>query len=91
MKLFEQYEIKKFLEPFEGERIKETIVNGVVKLNNATIKIGDEVFSFTGNDYNFYILLNLIKYIEIDESEEITSVKMKLDNNLNVLFYYKNI
>lgn len=90
-KLFEQWEIKKFLEPFEGKKIQEVIINRAINLTinlkNVTIKIGNEVFSFTGKDYNAYNFFSEIEYLEVDETGEITSVIIRIKNGtiINVL------
>ena len=91
-KLINESEIKDFLAPFDNQIVPEVVINGIVKLKNATIKMGDQVFSFTGNDYNFYVMFCLIQCIEIEQEEGIEGIKasatIRLDNKLDALFYY---
>lgn len=93
-KLFEQWEVKSFLEPFDGQTVPEAVISTSdckIKLEKAVIKVGNEVFSFTNKDYNAYTFFNEIKYLEVDETGEVASVSVYLKSNSIICFYYKNI
>ena len=79
-KLVEQWEIKKFLEPFEGEKVSVyvlTIAGVDFSMSNATVKYTDDIIEF--------------KSLEIDETTEVARVKAKTENGTFVKFTYKNI
>ena len=93
-KLFEQWEIKKFLEPFEGEKVSVYVLtlNGLdVELSDATVKYTDDVIKFKNSNCKITIVLKQIKSLEIDETEEIARVKAKIEDGTFVKFTYKNL
>ena len=83
MKLFEQYEIKKFLEPFEGEKISVYVLtlNGLdVQLSNATVKYTNDIIKFKSNDCEIRIVIKQIISLEVDETTEIARVNVKIED-----------
>lgn len=94
MKLFEQYEIKKFLEPFEGEKISVYVLtlNGLdVQLSNATVKYTNDIIKFKSNDCEIRIVIKQIISLEVDETTEIARVNVKIEDGSFVKLTYKNI
>ena len=94
MKLFEQYEIKKFLEPFEGEKISVYVLtlNGLdVQLSNATVKYTNDIIKFKSNDCEIRIVIKQIISLEVDETTEIARVNVKIEDGSFGKLTYKNI
>ena len=94
MKLFEQYEIKNFLEPFEGEKISVYVLtlNGLdVQLSNATVKYTNDIIKFKSNDCEIRIVIKQIISLEVDETTEIARVNVKIEDGSFVKLTYKNI
>ena len=94
MKLFEQYEIKKFLEPFEGEKISVYVLtlNGLdVQLSNATVKYTNDIIKFKSNDCEIRIVIKQIISLEVDGTTEIARVNVKIEDGSFVKLTYKNI
>lgn len=92
-KLFEQWEIKKFLEPFEGEKVSVyvlTICGVDFSMSNATVKYTDDIIEFKTKNCTTNMVIQAIKSLEIDETTEVARVKAKTENGTFVKFTYKN-
>lgn len=94
-KIFEQWEISKFLEPFDGEKVTAKITTLdliIIELKNAVIKADEDSFSFKGKDFIVPVILyKKIKYLGINEENEVASVNAYLRDGTIVNFTYKNI
>lgn len=93
-KLFEQEEIRKFLEPFEGEKVSVyvlTICGVDFSMSNATVKYTDDIIEFSTKNCKTNIVIQAIRSLEVDETEEIARVKAKTENGTFVKFTYKNL
>lgn len=94
MRLVEQYEIKKFLEPFEGEKVSVYVLTlcGVdFSMSNATVKYADDIIKFKTNDCETRVVIKQIKSLEVDETEDIARVKAKIEDGTFVKLRYKNL
>lgn len=94
MKLFEQYEIKKFLEPFNDEKVSVYVLtlNGLdVELSDATVKYTDDVIKFKNSNCKITIVLKQIVSLEVNETTEIAKVKAKIEDGTVVTMRYKNL
>lgn len=94
MRLVEQYEIKKFLEPFEGEKVSVymlTLCGVDFSMSNATVKYTNDIIKFKTNDCETRVVIKQIKSLEVDETTEIARVKAKINDGTLVKFTYKNI
>ena len=93
-KLVEQWEIKKFLEPFEGEKVSVYVltISGVdFSMSNATVKYTDDIIEFKTKNCKTNMVIQAIKSLEIDETTEVARVKAKTENGTFVKCTYKNI
>ena len=93
-KLFEQEEIRKFLEPFEGEKVSVyvlTICGVDFSMSNATVKYTDDIIEFSTKNCKTNIVIQAIRSLEVDETEEIARDKAKTENGTFVKFTYKNL
>ncbi|MFQ7521139.1 MAG: hypothetical protein ACLRMG_15475 [Clostridium sp.] len=93
-KLFEQEEIRKFLEPFEGEKVSVYVltISGVdFSMSNATVKYTDDIIEFSTKNCKTNMVIQAIKSLEIDETTEVARVKAKNENGTFVKFTYKNL
>lgn len=93
-KLFEQEEIRKFLEPFEGEKVSVYVltISGVdFSMSNATVKYTDDIIEFKTKNCKTNMVIQAIKSLEIDETTEVARVKAKNENGTFVKFTYKNL
>ena len=93
-KLFEQEEIRKFLEPFEGEKVSVyvlTICGVDFSMSNATVKYTDDIIEFKTKNCATNMVIQAIKSLEIDETTEVARVKAKTENGTLVKFTYKNL
>ena len=93
-KLFEQWEIKKFLEPFEGEKVSVYVltISGVdFSMSDATVKYTDDIIEFSTKNCKTNMVIQAIKSLEIDETTEVARVKAKNENGTFVKFTYKNL
>lgn len=94
IKIFDQYEIKKFLEPFNGEHVDLKIrdINLVdIELKRATIEITPNNLIFEGKDYKLDMFFMAINFLNVDESSRIAFVTIYLKNNTSLTFAYENI
>lgn len=95
-KLFEQWEIKKFIESFNGQKIINLNMlpcdaSMDIRALYPTIEVSEEAIDFKKTDFHINVLFKAIKYIHVDETKEIASVTIYLQNNTFVKFTYKNI
>ena len=93
-KLFEQEEIRKFLEPFEGEKVSVyvlTICGVDFSMSDATVKYRDDIIEFSTKNCKTNIVIQAIRSLEIDETSEFGRVKAKTENGTFVKFTYKNL
>lgn len=93
-KLFEQEEIRKFLEPFEGEKVSVYVLTlcGVdFSMSNATVKYTDDVIEFSTQNCKANMVIQAIRSLEINETTEVARVKAKIEDGTFVKFTYKNI
>ena len=93
-KLFEQWEIKKFLEPFEGEKVSVYVLTlcGIdFSMSDATVKYTDDIIEFKTKNCKTNMVLKDIKSLEVDETEDIARVKIKIEDGTFVKLRYKNI
>lgn len=93
-KLFEQEEIRKFLEPFEGEKVSVYVltISGVdFSMSDATVKYTDDIIEFSTKNCKTNMVIQAIKSLEIDETTEVARVKAKNENGTFVKFTYKNL
>ncbi len=93
-RMFKQEEIRKFLEPFEGEKVNVyvlTICGVDFSMSNATVKYTDDIIEFKTKNCKTNMVIQAIKSLEIDETTEVARVKAKTENGTFVKFTYKNI
>lgn len=100
--LFDQYEIKKILKSFDGEKVKEIDIYTLemihINFKNPIIEINSDETKFRilkyqnkrNDDYIATFSFNSIKGLEIDELKEIDSVKIYFDKGTSVCIYYEN-
>lgn len=95
MKLMDQHEIKKFLEPFNNEKINVKITTLdliIIELKNAVIKADKDSFSFRGEGFIVPVVLyKKINYLSVNEESEIASVNAYLRDGTIINFTYKNL
>ena len=95
MKLMDQHEIKKFLEPFNGEKVNAKITTLdliIIELKNAEVKTDEESFSFRGEGFKVPVILyKKINYLTVNEESEIASVNAYLRDGTIINFTYRNL
>lgn len=95
MKLMDQHEIKKFLEPFNNEKVNVRITTLdliLIEFEKAKVKADEDSFSFRGEGFKVPVILyKKINYLTIDEESEIASVNAYLRDGTIINFTYKNI
>ena len=106
-KLVEQWEIKKFLEPFEGEKVSVYVltISGVdFSMSNATVKYTDDIIEFKTKNCKTNMVIQAIKSLEIDETTEVagkvpseedkinsTKISLRSYLNLNIIDSFTDI